>query len=176
MTNLINMVCQPGTACALTSGFGLPEILLWVLAFAVTYATMTTLKIIDKKASALISMAIGFFVIMAAPAALITTIATMSTGLIVLIIGALVAISMTYAVGPVFADKDEKGNIKGTYNILQVHGTTIGLVIVGLTAVLFWFSGGAQLIGLTSLPSIGTVPWILVIVGAAVLWMLKDSK
>ena len=70
MADLINMVCPPGASCPLTSGFGLPEILLWVLAFAVVYTFAS--RIMGKKAGALVSIALGFFVLMAAPAALIT--------------------------------------------------------------------------------------------------------
>jgi hypothetical protein len=174
MADILSMVCPPGTACSLTSGFGLPEILLWVLSFAVIY-TFTT-RIMSKKPAALVSIALGFFVLMAAPAALITAIAGMSTGFLALTVGLIIVLAIFGAVGPKAHIPDIKdGKIVGTKEVdwMKAHGTAVAVVLIALAGLIIWTYGGAQLIGITSLPAIGAVPAILVIVGAAVLWMLS---
>ena len=50
------------------------------------------------------------------------------------------------------------------------------LPVLVLAAIVFWLSGGAALIGFGALPAISMGTWLLVIVGAAVLWMLSESK
>lgn len=176
MTDLINMVCPPGTACSLTSGFGLPEILLWVLSFALIYTFAA--RIMDKKPAALVAIALGFFVLMAAPAALITAIAGMSTGFLALTVGLIIIVALFATLRPVSkvpVGIDEKtGKVKlAETDFLGAHGTAVSVVLIALAGLIVWTYGGAQLIGITSLPAIGAVPVILVIVGAAVLWMLS---
>jgi hypothetical protein len=172
MTDLISMVCPPGMGCPLTSGFGLPEILLWVLTFALTFTVISKLGFMSKKPAALVALALGFFVLMAAPSALITAIAGMSTGMIALIIGAIIIlglIGLAQPMSPVY-DKDQK--LTGYQPWMQAHGTAIAAVLIIVAALVFWTYGGADLIGIGALPSIGTIPWILIIIGLAVLWML----
>ncbi|MFH0929430.1 MAG: hypothetical protein V1818_03685 [Candidatus Aenigmatarchaeota archaeon] len=179
MTNLINMVCPPGTSCALMGGFGLPEILLWVLSFAIVYTATTKLNFMGKKPALLASLAISFFVLMAAPAALITAIAGMSTGFLALMTGAIVIIALFGAFRPMQlkykANKDGKMVLDEQNDMLAQHSTAVSVVLLLAAGLIFWTYGGAQLIGITSIPSIGAVPWILVIIGAAVLWMLTGK-
>ena len=171
MADILSMVCPPGASCPLTSGFGLPEILLWVLSFAVIYTFAN--RIMGKKPAALVSIALGFFVLMAAPAALITAIAGMSTGFLALSVGLIVVVAIISMVRPVqVVGKDKDGN-PITADWLGAHSTAVAVVLIALAGLIIWTYGGAQLIGITSLPAIGAVPAILVIVGAAVLWMLS---
>jgi hypothetical protein len=54
----------------------------------------------------------------------------------------------------------------------------VGLVIIAIVALVFIGSGGLALIGI-SLPTLawlGSIPWILVVVGVAVLWMIYESR
>ena len=173
MDGLLSMVCPPGSACPLTSGFGLPEVLLWVLTFALTYTIISRLGFMSKKPAALVALALGFFVLMAVPATLISAIAGMSTGMIALIIGAIIVIGLLNAVQPkqkIGVTPDGKTEVYADW--LQVHGTSVAVVILVLAGLIFWTYGGAGLIGITSLPSIGAIPWILIIIGIAILWML----
>lgn len=180
MTDLINMVCPPGAGCPLTNGFGIPEILLWVLAFAVIFAVLSKIKVFGKRSAALVAIALGFLVLMAVPAALITVLASMSTGLLVLIVGLIVLVALITAVIPQVVVTDPKtGQVIHKYNWLEEHGTVIAIVLVILAGIIFWASGGAALIGLGALPSalvsIGMSSWILILAGVAVLWMLSGS-
>jgi len=175
MDGILSMVCPPGTACPLTS-MGLPEILLWVLSFAVVFGVLSKLQIFGKgkSATALISIVVGFMVLMAAPAALITVISGMSTSLITLAIGVLVFIALIEFSGAKWIIQTDKGpKIAGSWH--QGHGTALAAILILATIAVFWTSGGAALIGLGALPPIGTIPIVLIIVGVAVLWMLSEK-
>ena len=170
------MVCPPGSACPLMSGFGLPEILLWVLSFAVIFAVLTKAKIFGRAPAALISIAVAFLVLMAAPAALITVIASMSTGLIALGIGVIVLIALLQIAGASKLTQDAKtGQIKSVSWIGE-HGTVTAAVVLVLAAIIFWTSGGAALIGIPALPMLGAGTILIGLVGIAVLWMLSESE
>ena len=162
----MSLICPPGTACPLTSltSLGLPEALLWVLAFAITFGILAELKIFKRAPAALISIVIGFFVLMAAPASVIAVIATMSTTLVLVAVGLLVLMALLVS-----------GRVGGFYNKLH---WLVELAIVAIVALAFIGAGGLSLIGITlpTLAWIGSIPWILVIVGAAVLWMVFESK
>jgi hypothetical protein len=153
------------TGMAFLTGLGLPEILLWVLAFAITFGILVELKIFKRAPSALISIVIGFFVLMAAPAAAIAVIATMSTSLVLVAVGLLVLMTLLVA-----------GGVGNFY--FNKMSWLAGLVIIAIVALVFIGSGGLALIGI-SLPTLawlGSIPWILVVVGVAVLWMIYESR
>jgi len=166
--DLINMICPPGSGCPLTNGFGLPEILLWVLAFAVIFGVLIKLKMFSKAPTALISIALAFLVLMATPAALITAISTMSTGLLILAIAfialmGLVSITSAGSLEKVVVMKDGKPvELVKPVEIFQKHGTLVFLAILAIAALIFVSAGGFS--------------WIAVLVGLAVLWMLYEAK
>jgi len=168
------------TGMAFLTGLGLPEVLLWVLSFAVVYGILTKVAIFKTKApAALVSIIVGFMILLAVPGSVISVIATMSTGLIVAAIGFLVILSLI-----------EVGNIKGTkmaedkagnkyhqpMHPFAAHGTIMTIIVIGVAALIFWMSGGAALIGLGALPAIGAGSWLLIIVGLAVLWMFSEKE
>jgi len=164
----MSLICPPGTACPITdlASLGLPEALLWVLAFAITFGILAELKIFKRAPAALISIVIGFFVLMAAPASVIAVIATMSTSLVLVAVGLLVLTTLLFAGGFRFG---------GFYG--KIHWL-VELALIAIVALAFIGAGGLSLIGITlpTLAWIGSIPWILVIVGAAVLWMVFESK
>ncbi len=184
--DLINMVCPPGSGCPL-NGFGLPEILLWVLAFAVIFGILMKLKIFSKAPTALISIATAFLVLMAVPAALIYAVSTMSTGLLIVAIGfitlmALIAITNTKSLKKV-STKDKDGNEGEAWqpvDPLQNHGTLMLAALIVISAVIFISAGGLSLLGIASLPAMlpvfSGVSWVIVLAGVAVLWMLSEAK
>lgn len=149
------------TGMEFLSGLGLAQVLLWVLTFAVVFGVLTHLKVFKRAPSTLISIVAGFFVLMAVPASVIAIIATLSTGLIVLAIGIIVLMSLLY--------------ISQTHGYWYKHGTLVALALVVITALIFAGSGGLALIGISTLPAIGTGTWLLFIVGLAVLWMLSEA-
>ena len=154
------------TGMASLTSLGLPEILLWVLAFAITFGILVELKIFKRAPSALISIVIGFFVLMAAPASVIAVIATMSSTLVLVAVGLLVLVTLLFAGG---------FGLGGFYG--KIHWL-VELALIAIVALVFIGAGGLALIGI-SLPTlawIGSIPWILVVVGVAVLWMIYESR
>jgi len=168
------------TGLAFLTGLGVPEILLWVLSFAVVFGIITKLKIFNGRAApALVSIVMGFLVLLAVPTALIAVIASMSTGLLVVAIGFFVLMAALELAGvkhPVTGqDKEGKPGIAGYIHPFQAHSTILTIVILALGLVIFWASGGAALIGFGALPAISAGMWLLIIVGGAVLWMLSGA-
>jgi len=168
------------TGMVFLTGLGLPEILLWVLTFAVVFGILMKLKIFTRAPSTLISIVVGFLVLVAVPAALIAVIASMSTGLLVAAIGFLVLLAIIEFANLRHVEiigKDEQGRpIKDATHPFQKHSTIMTIIVLGVAALIFWVSGGAALIGIGALPAISMGTWLLVIVGAAVLWMLSEAK
>jgi hypothetical protein len=168
------------TGLAFLTGLGLPEILLWVLTFAVVFEILMKLKILSRAPATLVSIAVGLFILLAVPGAVIAAIATMSTGMIVAAIGFLVVLALIEVgqIGPhgVVA-QDEKGNKKfGRIHPFSAHSTIMTIVVLAIAALIFWVAGGFALIGITAFPAIGLGSWLLVVIGAAVLWMLSEAK
>jgi O-antigen/teichoic acid export membrane protein len=154
------------TGLAFLSSLGLAQVLLWVLAFAVIYGILISAGIFKgKAANTLISIVLALFVLMAAPLALISVIANMSTGLIALGIAILVLISFMEIA-------KVKDPVKGHWH---GHNTWVALALVVIAGLIFVGSGGLALIGIGMLPTIGTGTWLLIIIGAAVLWMLSEK-
>lgn len=163
------------TGMAFLTGLGLPEILLWVLTFAVVFEILSKLQIMRRAPAALVSIVVGFIVLLAVPAALITVIASMSTGLVALAIGILVFVALIEVSGAKWIVQTDKGpRAMGPWH--QGHGTAMAVIVLVLAAIIFWASGGAALIGISALPAIGMGTWLLIIVGVAVLWMFSEAK
>jgi len=167
------------TGLAFLSGLGLPQILLWVLTFAVVFEILKNLKILSRAPAAIVAMVIGFLVLLAVPVAVITAIATMSTGLIVVAIGFLVVLAII-EVGqirksvPVSQDKEGKVTF-GPGHPFEAHGTIMTILAIAVAAVIFFAAGGPALIGISVLPTISLGTWFLIVVGLAVLWMLSEA-
>jgi len=163
------------TGMAFLTGLGLPQVLLWVLTFAVVFAVLTKAKIFGKAPAALISIVAGVFVLMAAPNALVAIIGAMSTGLLVIATGALVLVSLIEVAGAEWIIQTNEGP-KGTgQNWLKGHSTAVAFAVLILTAAVFFLSGGAALVGI-GIPAFGMGTWLLILVGIAVLWMFSEAK
>ena len=166
------------TGLAYVAGLGLPQVLLWILTFAVIFEILTKLKILGRAPAAIVSVITGLFVLMAVPGAVIAAISVMSTGLIVAAIGFLVVLSLI-EVGQIKGNmkvKDAKGN-EGNQPVhpFHAHGKIMTLAVLGVAGLIFTVAGGPALIGLTALPAISMGTWVLVVIGVAVLWMISES-
>jgi len=167
------------TGMAFLTGLGLPEILLWVLSFAVIYGIITKVGIFKTKApAALVSIVVGFMVLLAVPAALMTVIASMSTAMLVIATGFIVLLALIEVSNtkPRYVLKGEKGEgLSPPVHPFEKHGTIMAIILIGIALAIFYLSGGWALIGFGALPAIGAGTWLLVIIGAAVLWMLSEK-
>jgi len=161
------------TGLAFLAGLGLPQVLLWVLTFAVVFAVLTKAKIFGRAPATLISVVAGIFVLMAVPAALISVIATMSTSLLVLAVGILMFIALIEVSGALWFEKTKDG-YTAVGKWYHKHSTAIAVTILILVAIVFYVSGGATLVGI-GIPTFGWGTWLLILVGIAVLWMMSES-
>lgn len=162
----LDMICAPGIGCPFTDGFGIASILLWVLTFAITFAVLKH-TVLGKRTGALVAIVIGFLVLMTVPTALLQFIASMSTGLIVLAIGALVLLS--------FFDLSKTGLV-GEEPAWIKYGTILTIIAIVIVIAMFVNFGGLTLIGITALPAIAPGMWLIGLVGVAVIWMLSEPK
>lgn len=168
------------TGLAFLSGLGLPQVLLWLLTFAIVYELATRTNVVaNDKIAAIIALVVGFLVLMAVPTAVITAISTMSTGMIVAVIGVLVVLSvfeMGQILKPVYHGKDEEGKDIKTYERpIHAHSTIATIVALVVAVAIFAMAGGPALIGIPSLsiPFIPAYAWFVVLAIAAVYWVRK---
>lgn len=155
-------------------GLGLPQVLLWVLTFAVVFAVLTKLKIFSRAPAALISIVAGIFVLLAVPAALIAVIAGMSTGLVAVGIGIITLVALLEIAGAKHEVKNQKGEVTGYAPWTHGHGTALATIMIVVALVIFYAVGGFALLGI-GLPVFGMGTWLLILVGIAVLWMMSES-
>jgi len=148
------------------SALGLPQILLWILTFAIVFEILTVSKMFNRAPAAIIAIIVGFLVLLNVPSALIGTISTMSTGLVVLAIAAVVVMALMEMM-QIKVGEDKK--------VTEHYGKWVAIIALILAAVLFIFAGGPALIGIGSIPSISLGTWFLIIIVIIVLWMINES-
>ena len=138
---------------AMLTDLGLPEILLWLLTFAVVYGVLAQVRIPEnREARAIISIVVGLFVLFAVPSNLIEIISSMSSSLILVVLGILVLLVFLEVAGLKHyeAVKDEKGNVVGTKPVslfsANKYITAIAFIIIAI--LIFAGAGGLGLLGL----------------------------
>ena len=168
------------TGLAFLSGLGLPQVLLWLLAFAITYELSTRTEVIkDKKVASIVAIVTGFLVLMAVPTAVITAISTMSTGMVVAAIAGLVLLSIfeVFNVRVLKQVPYEKDGVKGMTNEPHKpqhgHSTIASIAAIIVAIAIFAMAGGPALIGIPSLslPFIPAYAWFVLLAIAAVYWI-----
>src|SRR3989344_9635675 len=82
------------------TNLGFPQILLWLLSFALIFGVLDQVKIPkDKPSRGIISIVVAFLVLFSVPTSLITTISSLSTNLILVILAVLTFIVFLEAAG-----------------------------------------------------------------------------
>jgi hypothetical protein len=164
---------------------GLAQILLFLLSFAVVYGILKQYKIPNSNAAqALIGLAMGFLVLMAAPLALVSVLTAMSSSLILVGVGFLVLIIFLEVTGmkvsaPVYDAKGKHiGDAPGS--IFQKYGYFFAIIIGIIAILIFINSGGLALLGMQSVVSLNStttmsIAFFLVIV-LAIFWMVSEKK
>ncbi len=166
---------------------GLPEIVLWMLSFAIIYGILDQAKTPGSKASrGIISVVIAFFVLLSAPVTLITFLSNMTSSLVLVIIGLLVLIVFLEVAGvkirpPIYDDKtgeligyDDKNKV----SIFMRYGYMFAAAFIIIAALIFVSAGGLQYFGLninlSGAATTTTAFFIFIIL--AVLWMVAEKK
>lgn len=171
---------------------GFPQILLWLLTFAIVYGVLSQAgeKGIpqSKGTRAIIALVSAFFVLFSVPNQLIDVIAKMSSSMVLMIIGVLVFIVFLEAAGikgstEEIAIKDEKGQIVGTKkvqrNIIEQYSTMFAIAFLIIAVLIFVGAGGLELLGMPTLQlsdsAIMSYMFLAVVV-LAIVWMVADPS
>lgn len=168
---------------------GFPEIMLWLLTFAVVHGILTQVKIPDSPgARAIIAMVSGFLVLFSAPAQLIAVMSQMASSLLLVVIGLLVLIIFLEIVGlqtgkvvleQVGTDKEGKPITKQKpASLFQAYPLLFAIILIAIAVLVFTSSGGLELLGFKgiALPTnIGSWVFLLIMIGA-IGWMMMESK
>jgi hypothetical protein len=164
------ITCIPGNVLC---GLGLPEILLWVLVFAIIYGILNMLNIFGKadatgkkhpahKIHALIALVMAFFVLMSVPLSVIAIITSMSNSFVVIAMSLIVVIALLQVA------------VQKNYFTEAKWVGYVALALVIVMALVFIGAGGLAFIGLSSLPAVGisleTI--VLAVIVIAVLWLI----
>ncbi|MEM5804507.1 MAG: hypothetical protein QXU82_01520 [Candidatus Aenigmatarchaeota archaeon] len=170
---------------AYLTNLGFPQIMLWLLSFAALYGLMSQAGVPKDKASrAIISIVAAFFVILAAPAALISVLEKMAQSLILVVLGILVFIVFLEVAGVTVFEKvvEEKEGKKSEklvpVKVLHKYGKHFAAFFIILAILIFIGAGGLNLLGISV--AVGGMPTMsilfFVIVVAAIMWMIFEKE
>jgi len=162
---------------------GFPDVLLWLLTFAIIFGVLTQSKMPKSSAArGILAIGIASLVMLSAPAGLIGFISEMSSGLILVVIVLLVLIAFFEAAGVKGEEVyDEKGNKTGRKTIIAQYPTYFGAALVIVAILVFLGAGGWNLLGFqnVTLKGMGSQSMTGIIFLAAVvigvLWMIMES-
>jgi len=175
------------TTIASLQTLGLPEILLWLLSFALINGLLHQAQMPKSAASrTIIAIVAAFFVLFAVPDSMISVLAQMSSGLVLIIVGLLV-LFVFFEVAGVKAHRDievttKEGQTFKKREYLKVHEKygMIFAAILGIMAILLFVgAGGLALLGwqmpdLTPYTQISFL-FLVVIIGM-IAWMVKETS
>ena len=130
-----------------------------------------------KSASAIVGAVAGLFVVMSAPAAIVTFLGTISNGILLIvfaIVGIVVFLEVMGVREHVLYEHDSKTGHRTGPSVWSYLGA---LVLVGLVVLMFMGTGGATFLGIAALPSINLTTLAFVVVFlAALYWITKEEK
>ncbi|MFH0830257.1 MAG: hypothetical protein V1887_03810 [Candidatus Aenigmatarchaeota archaeon] len=169
-------------------GFG--DILLWLLSFALVYGILNQTNMPKSKpVRGIIAIVVAFFVLLSAPASIITTLTNLSTGLLVVLLGILVVFTFLEIAGVKHLKVGKTKKIKGPdgkeydapaeyvqENMFTGHPKVWAAVLIIVAIVLFAGAGGLSITGL-ALPS-GIDPMgalVMAMIALAVIWLVMEK-
>ncbi len=172
------------------ANLGFPEILLWLLTFAVVYGILSHAgeKGIPKSpaARAIIGIVSAFFVLFAAPANLLSVLTQMSSNLILIVIGLLVVIVFLEVAGvkagnPVKITDPKTGQTiekLESVSVFEKYGREFGIALIIIAILMFIGAGGLGLLGLPEVnltqSAMMTLIFFIVII-LAIVWMIAEQ-
>ncbi|MBU3904579.1 MAG: hypothetical protein KJ906_00310 [Nanoarchaeota archaeon] len=170
---------------------GFPQILLWLLTFAIVYGVLSQAGDggIPKSQGtrAIIALVSAFFVLFSVPNQLIDVIAKMSSSMILMIVGVLVFIVFleTAGIKPTreqVIGKDKEGrDVKGPVEvtIFQKYPLLFAVGFLIIVTLIFIGAGGLELLGLPTLQLTDSAIMsymFLAVVVLAIVWMVADPS
>jgi len=173
------------------ANLGFPEILLWLLTFAVVYGILSHAGKdgIPKSpaARAIIGLVSAFFVLFSVPASMISVLSQMSSSLVLVLLGLLVFIVFLEAAG-IKVDKekivvDEKGKpiskMGEKVKIFEAYPILFGVAFLVIALLIFVASGGMALLGFPTIHFTDSAVMSYIFLGVivlAIVWMVADPS
>lgn len=168
---------------------GFPDIVLWLLSFALVFGLLGQVKIPKSNvARAIIALVAAFFVLMSVPAQLIMVLSSMSTGLVVIILGLLVFIVFLEAAGVKLGKtvlgkaKDQSGkeiDVISEFHsrVFEKHSKEFAGLLIIFAILVFVAAGGLNLLGFNVILNSTTIMTLLVIgvIILAVYWLINEK-
>lgn len=173
---------------AILENLGFPQILLWLLTFAVLYGVLSQAKMPQNKgARTVIAMVIAFFVMISAPMNMINVMYQMSSSLILLLIALLIFIVFLETAGIKSAidvpEFDEKGKPTGKtkpkkISIFEKHSMLFLFAFIIIAVLIFISSGGLALLGWQFNFNIlnNYTVLLLIVVVMAIAWLVANPE
>jgi len=166
---------------------GFADIVLWLLSFALVYGILTQIKMPQSNvARAMIGIVAAFFVLLSVPTQLILVLSSMSTGLILLVVGILVFLVFLELAGVKlgYATEEQEhpqyGKIQksGGKRVFEKHTTEFAVLLIIFAILIFVAAGGLNLLGLNILLNSSTTTTLLIIgvIILAVYWLIKEKN
>lgn len=151
----------------------LPEILLWLLTYAVVYGVLSQVNIPQSKsARSIIAIVSGFLVLMSQPTEILAVLSQIAGNMLLIIIGILVFVVFVEIAGLKFGEQGKS---------LREHphiSNILLIVLVTVAVAIFVSAGGLKLLGWEG--RIFNMDWntlfFLIIVIAAIWWMASEKS
>jgi len=167
---------------------GFADIVLWLLSFALVYGLLSH---IGKKgmpesnvARAIIGIVTAFFVLLSVPTQLITILSSMSTGLVLLVVGILVFMVFLelagvkagvgkYKLNPKTGDVEGEGS-----KVFEKHSQFFAVLLIIFALLIFVAAGGLNMLGFNILMNSSTTSTLLIlgVIVLAVYWLIKEKQ
>lgn len=172
------------------ANLGFPEILLWLLTFAIVYGILSHAgeKGIPKSpaARAIIGLVSAFFVLFSVPASMISVLSQMSSSLVLVLLGLLVFIVFLEAAGirvgkdVIVIDAEGKQHVKSKpVNIFEAYPVLFGVAFLAIALLIFVASGGMSLLGFPTIHFTDQAVMSYIFLGVivlAIVWMVADPS
>lgn len=174
---------------AMLQRLGFPDMLLWLLTFAVVYGLLNQAQLPKSKASrGIISIVLAFIVMISAPVQMISVLSQMSSSLILVIVGILVLMVFFEVAGIKKISvtewgKDKEGKDVPTKSeeitIFAAYSKVFLIAIIIIAALIFISAGGLAMLGFEkvnlSFENTGALFFIAIVV-LAIVWLVSNPK
>ncbi len=149
-----------------------PEILLWLLTYAIVYGVLQQVNIPQSKAArTIIAIVSAFLVLMSYPQEIILVLSKMASSMILVILALLILVVIIESVGLEDSAKPYKHNLMS-----KVLMAFLVLVVV----MIFIHSGGLRLLGISTGGGVGNIDWnsllFIILVIGAIWWLSSEGK
>ncbi len=167
------------------TNLGFPQVLLWLLSFAVVFGVLSQADIPKKQrgTQGIIAIVVAFLVLFSTPTSLITTLSTLSTNVILVILALITFIVFLEAAGvKVTPIKRHPGGVKEKIGeeatIFQKYSKYFAIVLIIVVGLLFVGAGGLNILGIsTILPQTSTMTLLFfAVIVLAVGWLIANPE